>query len=72
MLSCFGQSVTGWSEYGSDQITHRQPTVNAGLPPAWTPGSPALTVGWRWVIWSLLYSLQPVADWPKHESIRRR
>jgi hypothetical protein len=28
MLSWFGQSVTGWSQYNSDQITHHQPTVN--------------------------------------------
>jgi len=28
VLSWFGQSVTGWSEYNSDQITHHQPTVN--------------------------------------------
>jgi uncharacterized protein DUF6766 len=27
-LSWFGQSVTGWSEYNSDQITHHEPTVN--------------------------------------------
>jgi hypothetical protein len=28
LLSWFGQSVTGWSEFNSDQITHHQPTVN--------------------------------------------
>src|SRR3954453_5928107 len=28
LLSWFGQSVTGWSEYNSDQLTHHQPTVN--------------------------------------------
>jgi hypothetical protein len=28
LLSWFGQSVTGWSEYNSDQITHHQATVN--------------------------------------------
>jgi hypothetical protein len=28
MLSWFGQSVTGWSEYNSDQLTHDQPTVS--------------------------------------------
>jgi hypothetical protein len=28
VLSWFGQSVTGWSQYNSDQITHHQPTVN--------------------------------------------
>jgi hypothetical protein len=28
LLSWFGQSVTGWSEYNSDQLTHDQPTVN--------------------------------------------
>jgi hypothetical protein len=28
LLSWFGQSVTGWSEYNSDQLTHEQPTVN--------------------------------------------
>jgi hypothetical protein len=28
LLSWFGQSVTGWSNYNSDQITHHQPTVN--------------------------------------------
>jgi hypothetical protein len=28
VLSWFGQSVTGWSEYNSDQLTHQQPTVN--------------------------------------------
>jgi hypothetical protein len=28
LLSWFGQSVTGWSEYNSDQITHHEPTVN--------------------------------------------
>jgi hypothetical protein len=28
LLSWFGQSVTGWSEYNSDQITHNEPTVN--------------------------------------------
>jgi hypothetical protein len=28
LLSWFGQSVTGWSEYNADQITHHQPTVN--------------------------------------------
>ena len=28
VLSWFGQSVTGWSDYNSDQITHHQPTVN--------------------------------------------
>jgi hypothetical protein len=28
LLSWFGQSVTGWSDYNSDQITHHQPTVN--------------------------------------------
>ena len=27
-LSWFGQSVTGWSQYNSDQITHHQPEVN--------------------------------------------
>jgi hypothetical protein len=27
LLSWFGQSVTGWSEYNSDQLTHDQPTV---------------------------------------------
>ena len=27
VLSWFGQSVTGWSEYNSDQLTHDQPTV---------------------------------------------
>ncbi len=26
--SWFGQSVTGWSDYNSDQITHHQPEVN--------------------------------------------
>jgi hypothetical protein len=28
LASWFGQSVTGWSEYNSQQITHRQPTVD--------------------------------------------
>src|SRR3954470_21052730 len=28
VLSWFGQSVTGWSEFNSDQITHHEPTVN--------------------------------------------
>jgi len=28
LLSWLGQSVTGWSEFNSDQITHDQPTVN--------------------------------------------
>jgi hypothetical protein len=28
VLSWFGQSVTGWSEYNADQLTHEQPTVN--------------------------------------------
>ncbi len=28
LLSWFGQSVTGWSEYNSDQITHHEPTVS--------------------------------------------
>jgi hypothetical protein len=28
LLSWFGQSVTGWSEYNSDQITHHEATVN--------------------------------------------
>ncbi len=28
LLSWFGQSVTGWSEYNSDQITHHQPEVS--------------------------------------------
>jgi hypothetical protein len=28
LASWFGQSVTGWSEYNSDQITHHQPTVD--------------------------------------------
>jgi hypothetical protein len=28
LLSWFGQSVTGWSEFNSDQITHHQATVN--------------------------------------------
>jgi hypothetical protein len=28
LLSWLGQSVTGWSQYNSDQITHHQPTVN--------------------------------------------
>ena len=28
LVSWFGQSVTGWSEFNSDQITHHQPTVN--------------------------------------------
>jgi hypothetical protein len=28
LLSWFGQSVTGWSEFNSDQITHNQPTVD--------------------------------------------
>jgi hypothetical protein len=28
LLSWFGQSVTGWSEFNSDQITHHEPTVN--------------------------------------------
>jgi hypothetical protein len=28
VLSWFGQSVTGWSEYNSDQLTHDQATVN--------------------------------------------
>jgi hypothetical protein len=27
LLSWFGQSVTGWSEFNSDQITHDEPTV---------------------------------------------
>jgi hypothetical protein len=27
LLSWFGQSVTGWSDYNSDQLTHDQPTV---------------------------------------------
>ena len=27
LLSWFGQSVTGWSEYNADQITHHEPTV---------------------------------------------
>ena len=28
LLSWFGQSVTGWSEFNADQITHHEPTVN--------------------------------------------
>ena len=28
LLSWFGQSVTGWSTYNSDQITHHQPEVS--------------------------------------------
>jgi hypothetical protein len=28
VLSWFGQSVTGWSEYNSDQLTHDEPTVS--------------------------------------------
>src|SRR4051794_35509124 len=28
VLSWFGQSVTGWSEYNSDQLTHHQSTVS--------------------------------------------
>jgi hypothetical protein len=28
VLSWFGQSVTGWSEFNSDQITHHEPTVS--------------------------------------------
>jgi hypothetical protein len=28
LLSWFGQSVTGWSEYNSDQLTHDQSTVD--------------------------------------------
>jgi hypothetical protein len=28
VLSWLGQSVTGWSDYNSDQITHHQPEVN--------------------------------------------
>ena len=28
LLSWFGQSVTGWSEFNSDQITHHEATVN--------------------------------------------
>jgi hypothetical protein len=28
LLSWFGQSTTGWSEYNSDQLTHAQPTVD--------------------------------------------
>jgi hypothetical protein len=28
LLSWFGQSVTGWSEYNSDQLTHHQSTVS--------------------------------------------
>jgi hypothetical protein len=28
LLSWFGQSVTGWSEYNADQLTHDEPTVN--------------------------------------------
>jgi hypothetical protein len=28
LLSWFGQSVTGWSTYNADQITHHQPTVD--------------------------------------------
>jgi hypothetical protein len=28
LLSWFGQSVTGWSEFNSDQLTHHEPTVN--------------------------------------------
>jgi hypothetical protein len=28
LLSWFGQSVTGWSEFNSDQITHHQPEVS--------------------------------------------
>jgi hypothetical protein len=28
LLSWFGQSVTGWSDYNSDQITHHQPEVS--------------------------------------------
>jgi hypothetical protein len=28
LLSWFGQSVTGWSDYNADQITHHEPTVN--------------------------------------------
>jgi hypothetical protein len=28
LLSWFGQSVTGWSEYNSDQIIHHEPTVD--------------------------------------------
>jgi hypothetical protein len=28
LLSWFGQSVTGWSEYNSDQLTHDEPTVS--------------------------------------------
>jgi hypothetical protein len=27
-LSWFGQSVTGWSEFNADQITHHEPTVS--------------------------------------------
>src|SRR3954449_583319 len=48
LLSWFGQSVTGWSTYNSDQITHHQPTVNwlghlrrADLLPATPPDPPA-------------------------------
>jgi hypothetical protein len=28
LLSWFGQSVTGWSDYNADQITHHEPTVS--------------------------------------------
>jgi membrane protein implicated in regulation of membrane protease activity len=28
LLSWFGQSVTGWSDFNADQITHHEPTVN--------------------------------------------
>jgi uncharacterized protein DUF6766 len=28
ILAWFGQSVTGWSTYNADQITHHEPTVN--------------------------------------------
>jgi hypothetical protein len=28
LLSWFGQSVTGWSQYNSDQLTHKEPTVS--------------------------------------------
>jgi hypothetical protein len=28
ILSWFGQSVTGWSDYNSDQLTHDEPTVS--------------------------------------------
>jgi uncharacterized protein DUF6766 len=39
VLSWFGQSVTGWSEYNSDQIAHDEPTVSwagyLGTPNFW-------------------------------------